>query len=278
MKVLGAGAAAIFLGKLADKNEEQDSARNLEGVRPNELIFINSKIELRASPIAGIVDIIDAKTKRLVNNLVLLVSWEDESGIHYNNSEIQAAPIMISREERMELLYKFEKEEISPARQPASGLIVELQFSDKEGDIAIHSQIQENPNNLKGVKIGIGFFFGINQGVNQAGILRGNQEQEVLPNPNSDTGPGRLGEFETFETSQGFTLRSAYPDMPGLSLSLESIPASYGRVDIESRNVPYNPEHQGLHENYIRQTGRPEWIEAGILYAPENQTFLLSLN
>ncbi len=273
LKILGVGTAAVLLGKLADKEE----AQNLEGVRPNELIFANSKIELRASPIPGIVDIIDLKTKRLVNNLVLLVSWEDESGIHYNNSEIQASPIMISREERAGLIYKFEKEETSPARQPASGLTVELQFSDKEGSIAMRPQIRENSNNLKGIKIGIGCFFGINQGVNRAEIFKSGQTLTVTPQEGTYTQEGQLGSFEVFENSGSFTLKSAYPDMPSLSLSLDSTSASYGRVDIESRNSPYNPEHQGLHENYIRQTGRREWIEAGILYAPPEETFILSL-
>ena len=279
MKVSGVGLGAFFLGKFAPKKEEQSSTGSFEKIQPNELIFANSKIELKASPIEGIVDIVDARTKKLVNNLVVLVSWADEEGrVHYNNSEIQAAPISITREGKPLLIYGFVSSETRPAQQPASGLIVELRFSDKEGDIAIHPQVRGNPNNLNDVKIGIGCFFGINQGVNRARILREGREQEVLPNPDSDTSPRQLGEFETFETSQCFTLRSAYPDMPALSLSLDPALGSYGRVDIESRNVPYNPEHQGLHENYIRQTGRPEWIEAGILYAPENQTFLLSLN
>lgn len=276
LKVFTIGAGAGFLGKKIEGAEKQNLSLNYESLAPNEVVIANSEIELKASYASGIIDIVDPKTKRLINNLVVLVSWQDEAGIHYNNSEIQANQILGSRQDTSDLIYEFSNQEVSPYEHPASGLKVKMHLVDNGDTISLKPEVQQNPNNLNDIKIGIGCFFGINQGVSIAEVLHNNQQQEVTPNPNSATAIGQLGTFERFEDSQGFTLQSAYPETPSISLLLES--SENGIVDIESRNVPYNKDHQALHENYIEQSGQVNWIEAAILYAEPGQVSTLSLS
>lgn len=284
LKLLGlgfAGAGALSLGLGGDSDLIKN---NTKEVQSGEILFSNKNIELKASPINGIVDIHEKQTGQLVNNLVFLVSWKDEEdNIHYNNSEIQNNPIVITKKTNNELVYSFKNNETNPTEQPASKLELGVQFINSSNDeIKIHTRIQKNPDSLNEIRIGIGCFFGINQGVNEATISQKPEELTIHPDPNSNTGLNKLGKFDEFSNSTGFSLSSAYNNMPDLILSFDSQTAhQIGTVDIESRNLPYKNTHQHLLEKYINQTGTNNWIEAGILYSQtdnNNPTFILSLS
>lgn len=268
--------------------------RQLEKINPLESLLKTSSLELRLSQVkAGIIDIHDHKG-RLINNLVMVVSWVNNGTLHFNNSEIQKNPIETLSEASAKatiLKYAYDRKELRPAKNPASNLRLESRITpNSDGSINLDPRITDNPNYLKNIRIGLGCFYGINHGTFEVLVNTTQGQIRVTPTPlKQPTEYGNADEIVYVnDTSRGLELNSIYPEINRIQLELnhptfvESIfvpSLSLGTVVIGTRNNPWEPSQNPLHRKLTSLTGEKEWIESAILFSrSKNPSYRLNLS
>jgi len=193
-------------------------------------------ISLVKSTLPGVIDIY--YDGQLVNNLVAIVAFDG----HYNSSEIQRSEVTLTAESIDYAPF----DECEP-QHPASHACIHLDYR-IEGD-TLHITANQ--------PIGLGLFFGVYHGVMGISLSCG---ERLRPRRVEPTPYFALGHFDCY-TASGFTLHSIYdpPDICVRALDGQ-------RVDIETRNCPWRPEHELLRTRLCTLSGMEEWFEAGIAF------------
>jgi len=228
--------------------------------------IISAQPELRLSQRPGIVDIYAGG--RLINNLVVLVAWDDASGRHYNNSEMQSATPTVRRDARgriSELSYSFSGDERSPTRQPASRAVVtvDLRYAN-DGRVIMTPHLSGAP---PGARFGVGSFYGVRHGTFAADV------GGTTVYGGRGGGNLQMGQWARHQNAGRVTLSSVYRSMPSLTYSTLS-PNSW--VDTERRDKPWLPEQDNMARSLRGRTGGG-WIESAILYGEPEHEFELRL-
>lgn len=288
-------ATALVGSSILNGEPEQ---RHLEKLPGEDILISTPSLKLKLSEyVPGIVDIYD-RNGLLVNNLVPIVRWVDESSqnFSFNNPEIQKIKIEAFRDKQRAttiLRYPFTQGEFDPnlGIYPAANVTTEIQITKNEdGSINLKPVITRARKKLNSLVIGMGCFYGLNHGTMQVKVetKQGAIIARTIELQHSTT-YGRPDEtYSISDESYGFSLISVYKNMPLVTLSTEKpnpllaalFPQSTSATTVIGlRDNPWSQSQNGLYRPLTQETGRKEWIESAILYSRKPfPTYTLQLN